>query len=68
MTAEGAVHSALWVQRLFPPSHPHNAPGLAGQPSRIALKVRVLSKMLPVESIARAGLGGIKRHGGPGTE
>lgn len=67
MTAEGAVHSALRVQRLFPPSHPHNAPGLAGQTSRIALKVRVLSEMLPVEAIARAGLGGIKRRGGPGT-
>lgn len=43
MTVEGAVHSALRVRRLFPPSHPHDAPGLAGHTSRIALKVRVLS-------------------------
>ena len=42
MIVDGAVQSAPGVRRLFPPSHPHDAPGLAGQTSRIALKVRVL--------------------------
>lgn len=67
MTVEGVVHSALQVRRLVPPSHPRDAPGLAGQPNRIMLKVRVLKEIFPVEAIAPAGLRGIKRRGGPGA-
>lgn len=39
----------------FTPIPPH-APGLAGQPSRIALKVRVLSKMLSGVQLLEQGL------------